>query len=420
VNPRPLRHLLVALALLGAAISPSVPGATAAPGTAGPKLDSFRGLGAWVDMFEDRAWARPAKAVADMASHGVRTVYLQTSNYSQDAAVVHPDGVSSFLKAAHARDMDVVAWYLPGFAKLGRDFTRSMAAIGYRSSTGERFDAFGLDIEASILGPPSERTKRLLKLSHRIRKNVGAEYPLGAIIPSPVGITLNEGYWPKFPYAGLSEIYDVIVPMGYFTYHVKGPAKVHDETARNVEIIREKTGDDSIPIHMIGGIADEASGLEVEAFVEAVREHGLLGASIYNWSLSGAEDWAPLEAIPANPKQSPALPLSLPFAGEVGNIKGQDVTHPKEVVYRAGPLAGSHTLRLEAFDIQADEVHVWVNWELVAALPASGARDSWSAQLEIPLPDDLLRDGDDNYIVFVASGEFPDWNDWGVRTVSLV
>lgn len=417
MNLRPLRHLLVALALLGAALAPAAPGATAAP-AAGPRLDSFRGLGAWVDIFEDRAWARPAKAVADMASHGVRTLYLQTSNYSQDAAVVHPDGVARFLKAAHARDMDVVAWYLPGFAKLGRDFIRSMAAINFRSGTGERFDAFGLDIEASILGPPSERTRRLLKLSRRIRKNVGEAYSLGAVIPSPVGITLNEGYWPRFPYAGLSEIYDAFVPMGYFTYHVKGPAKVHDETARNVEIIREKTGDDSIPIHMIGGTADEASGAEVEAFVEAVREHGLLGASIYNWSLSGEEDWAPLEAIPTNPKQTPALPLPLPFAGEVGNIKGEDQSHPKEVVYRAEALTGSHTLRFQAFDIQADEVHVWVNWQLVAPVPAS-ARDSWSVQLEIPIPDELLRDGDDNHIAFVASGEFPDWTDWGVRTVSL-
>ena len=405
------------MTLLAAALGAPAEGRARAP--AAEPIDPFRGLGAWVDIFEDRAWSKPAKAIADMAAHGVRTLYLQTSNYSQDRPIVHEEGVARFLKAAHDRDMDVVAWYLPGFAKLGRDFVRSMAAIEFRSGSGKRFDAFGLDIEASILGPPSERTRRLLKLSRRIRKNVGDEYSLGAIIPSPVGITLNEGYWPKFPYAGLSEIYDVFVPMGYFTYHVKGPAKVHDETARNVEIIREKTGDDSIPIHMIGGITDEASGAEVQAFVEAVREHGLLGASLYNWSLSREEDWAPLEAIPVNPKQAPALPLPLPFAAPVGNVQGQDRSHPKEVVYRAGAVTGARTLRFETFDIQADEVHVWVNWQLVAPVPASAARDSWSAQVEIPIPDELLRNGDDNHVAFVASGEFPDWTDWGVRAVSL-
>lgn len=394
-------------------------------GAAAPAKDSslepFRGLGAWVDIFEDRAWRRPNKTVADMASHGVRTIYLQTSNYSQERSIVHPEGVSRFLAAAHRRDMDVVAWYLPGFAKLRRDFLRSRAAVDFRSPSGERFDSFGLDIEASILGPPSERTKRLLSLSRRIRKHAGPAYPLGAIIPSPVGIGLNKGYWPKFPYAELAETYDAFIPMGYFTYHVKGPAKVHDETARNVEIIREKTGDPTIPIHLIGGVADEAGGAEVEAFVQAVREHGLLGASLYTWSLMRDHDWVPLEAVPTNPQQSPALPLPLPFDGAVGNVPGEDRTHPKEVVYRAGPMAGARTLRFEAFDVQADEVHVWVNWELLApvTVPPSAGPSAWSPADEITIPDELLRDTKDNVIAFVAAGDFPDWPEWGVRAVSL-
>ncbi len=411
-----IRRTLLALTLLAALNAP--PGVEARTAPAGASIDSFRGLGAWVDIFEDRAWDRPAKAVADMASHGVRTLYLQTSNYSQDQAIVHSAGVARFLAAAHRRGMEVVSWYLPGFAEVGRDFRRSMAAIRYRSPAGERFDAFGLDIESSILGPPSERTKRLLSLSKRIRSKAGADYPLGAIIPSPVGIKLNKGYWPRFPYEELAETYDAFVPMGYFTYHVDGAEKTHDETARNVEIIREETGNPMIPIHMIGGIADDANGAEVQAFVHAVREHGLLGASIYNWSLTQAHDWEPLETIPSNPRQSPPLPLTLPFAGALGNVSGQDRTHPKEVVYRTSPVAGARTLGFEAFDIQADEVHIWVNWRLLEPVPTSGA-DSWSSRQEISIPDGFLDDEGENIIVFVASGEAPDWTDWGVRAVSL-
>ena len=409
------RRSILALALVAATLPSPGAEAVTAPSAS---IEQFRGLGAWVDIFEDRAWARPAKAVADMASHGVRTLYLQTSNYSQDDAIVHPAGVSRFLNAAHRRGMDVVAWYLPGFAELGRDFRRTMAAIRFRSPSGERFDAFALDIESSILGPPSERTKRLLSLSRRVRKKVGAGYTLGAIIPSPVGIKLNKGYWPKFPYEELSQTYDAFVPMGYFTYHVDGAEKVHDETARNVEIIREETGDPGIPIHMIGGIADDASGAEVQAFVHAVREHGLIGASIYNWSLTQAHDWEPLETVPANPRQSPPLPLTLPFAAEVGNVPGEDRTHPKEVVYRTSPVTGARTLGFEAFDLQADEVHIWVNWRLVQPVAASGA-DGWGSRQEVAIPEGLLRDDDENIIAFIASGEAPDWTEWGVRAVSL-
>jgi hypothetical protein len=409
------RRTALAFAVLAAVLAPPGVGARTAPEAS---LEPFRGLGAWVDIFEDRAWARPAKAVADMASHGVRTLYLQTSNYSQDDAIAHPAGVARFLAAAHRRGINVVAWYLPGFAKLGRDFQRSMAAIRFRSAAGEQFDAFGLDIESSILGPPSERSKRLLSLSKRIRNKVGDRYTLGAIIPSPVGIKLNKGYWPRFPYAGLAESYDAFVPMGYFTYHVDGAEKTHDETARNVEIIREKTGNLGIPIHMIGGIADDASGAEVQAFVHAVREHGLLGASIYNWSLTQEHDWEPLETVPANPKQSPPLPLTLPFADALGNVAGEDRTHPKEVVYRTSPVTGVRTLGFEAFDIQADEVHIWVNWRLLQPVSTSGG-DAWSSRQEVSIPDDLLQDTDENVIAFVASGEAPDWTEWGVRAVSL-
>ena len=407
------RILVLGAAMVAAAL---VPAPAVSQSDRGRNLEPFRGLGAWVDIFEDRAWRQPGKVVADLAEHGVRTLYLQTSNYSQDETIVHQAGVARFLDAAHRRGIDVVAWYLPGFANLARDYQRSIAAIRYRSRGGESFDGFGLDIEASILGPPRERTARLLRLSKRLRKQAGERYPLGAIIPSPVGIRLNKGYWPGFPYSGLADVYDAFVPMGYFTYHVDGAEKVHAETVRNVEIIRKKTRDPTVPIHLIGGVADDASPKEVAAFVHAVREHGLIGASLYNWSLTKPHDWPPLETVPANPPQSPPLPLPLPFAAAVGNVPGEDRTHPREVVYRTGPITGPRTLRFEAFDAQADEVEIWVNWKRVGTVPP-GTADAWSPPQEVELPDDLLRAGKHNVFAFVADRH--DLVFWGVRAVSL-
>jgi hypothetical protein len=409
---------MIASALVG---SPgAVPAASAGGGGEDVRLGPYRGLGAWVDLFEERAWRRPGRAVADMASHGVRTVYLETSNYSQERAIASPSGVAKFLAAAHRRDMQVVAWYLPGFARLRRDLVRSMAAINFRSGSGERFDSFALDIEASILDPPAKRSKRLLRLSRKIRSRVGDDYALGGIIPSPVGIELaGRRYWPGFPYRGLAGVYDVFVPMGYFTYHVNGADKVHDETARNVEILREETGDPDVPIHLIGGIADAASGAEVDAFVRATREHGLLGASIYNWSLTRGHDWGPLETVPANPVQSPALPLPVPFAAAAGNVPGEDRSHPKEVFYDAGPQNGSRTLHFEAWGIEAGEVEVWVNWTRLGEVPPNPVPGSWSAPQTLPVPGTMLRPKGDNVIQFLAAGDHPGWSEWGVRAVDL-
>jgi hypothetical protein len=352
-----------------------------------------------------------------MAAHGVRTLFLETSNYSQRRPVVNRPAVGRFLEAAHKRGMAVVAWYLPGFSDLRRDLRRSVAAIRFRSANGERFDSFGLDIEASIVDPPSRRTKRLLTLSRRIRARVGENYPLGAIIPSPVGIELAGDYWPGFPYRTLHELYDVFVPMGYFTYHVNGASKVHDETAENIRILRQETGDPAVPVHLIGGIADRTSAAEAREFVRAIREHGILGASLYNWSLTRDRHWAELRSVPTNPLQAPALPLPIPWADPLGNLPGTADRHPKEVWFEVPGQAGTRTLSFEGREIEAGEVAVLVNWTPIGE--AAPAPSTWGVPQSITVPDELLRDAKPNVIGFVARGDHPDWSEWAIRNVSL-
>ena len=405
------------LLLVAVAAGLLVPAAPARPGPGSPSLEAYRGLASWVDLFEERAWRRPGRAVADMAAHGVRTLFLETSNYSQRRAVVNRPAVGRFIEAAHDRGMAVVAWYLPGFADLRRDLRRSMAAIRLRTPRGERFDSFALDIEASIVDPPSRRTKRLLTLSRRIRGRAGDGYTLGAIIPSPVGIELAGDYWPRFPYRKLDAIYDVFVPMGYFTYHVNGAAKVHDETAENIRMLRAATGDATVPVHLIGGIADRTSAGEAREFVRAVREHGILGAGLYNWSLTRERHWTELRNIPTNPLQPQALPLSLPWGEAVGNVPGITEGHPKEVWFEVPGQPGIRTLSFEAHDLDPGEVEVWVNWTLVGEIAASGP--GWGSPQSVPVPDAILRDARPNVIGFVAEGDHPDWSEWGVRDVGL-
>src|SRR5665647_656241 len=187
-------------------------------------VTAYRGLGTWVDMYDPRAWNDPAAAVKDMASHDVRTLYMETANYHnpQSASMFQPAAMSASIQQCHALKIKIVAWYLPGFKDLDKDYKRSMAAIKYRTPDGQKFDSFALDIEASIVKPASTRSARLKTLSAKLRKAVGKAYPLGGIIPSPAGMKINSSYWPGFPYKAVAEVYDVIVAMGYYTYHGDG------------------------------------------------------------------------------------------------------------------------------------------------------------------------------------------------------
>lgn len=287
----------VAVAALGAALALGL--AAAGSGRAkSPRVGAYRGLATWVDLYDPKAWVSPEASVAAMRERGVRTLFLETGNYRQHVLIRRRALVERFVDAAHDYGMRIVAWYLPSFAKPRADFRRSLAPIRLRTQTGQRFDSFALDIEASVVRSPQRRTARLLKLSRRIRRAVGHSYPLGAVIPSPRGMQLLPHYWPKFPYAGLAQIYDVFLPMTYFSYRPRDLGGPFGYTRRGVRIIRRATGKPRVRVHPIGGLADALRDAQVAAFLRAVHTCGAMGASLYDFTTTRPSGWRRLAGVP--------------------------------------------------------------------------------------------------------------------------
>ena len=266
-------------------------------GTGGrASLEVYRGLGTWIDLY-DVAWRHPGTAIRRMRFRGVETLYLETSNFSRGRMMVFPDGVRRFLDAAHRNGVTVVAWYLPGLRDLALDVQRSLGAIRYRTPLGNAFDSFALDIESDAVARPVHRTRRLLSLSGRLRAAVGSSYALGAIIPSPRRLQADVLYWPHFPYQRLADVYDVFLPMTYFTFRVSGRFGARWYTAGNIDIVRQETGDRSVPIHVIGGIGGDATKAETAGFVDAVRGRRAIGGSYYTFPITRPDDWSKLERL---------------------------------------------------------------------------------------------------------------------------
>jgi hypothetical protein len=270
----------------------------AVPAGGAPPRDTsaYQGLGTWVDIWDGAQWANPETAVARMRDLGVTTLYLETSNYSQAVDLLRPAALGRFVDAAHANGLRIVAWYLPSFANVARDLRRSLAAVRFRSPKGEAFDSFALDIEAKVVPSAAKRSVRLLGLSRALRKAVGPDYPLGAIIPAPRGMDLNPKYWPGFPYAGLAKSYDVFMPMGYFTYRTKTGAATRAYTEANAELLRARAGDEGLAVHLVGGLAGSATVAQVRAFAAAAADEGALGASLYDYATTSAAQWRVLSA----------------------------------------------------------------------------------------------------------------------------
>jgi hypothetical protein len=256
-------------------------------------LSAYTGLATWVDLYDPHVLAQPESSVAAMAKHGVRTLFLETSNYQMRQDVVRPDRVGRFVEAAHANGLQIVAWYLPSFTNLALDKRRSLTAINFVSFGGETFDSFALDIESSVVRSPVVRSARLLMLARRLRA-AAPDLPLGAIVPSPRGIQLLPAYWPGFPSAQLAETFDVFLPMGYFTYRHRLPGGTASYTRANLSLLREWTGDPALPIHAIGGLARNASPAQVKAFVKAAQNGAAIGSSLYDFADTTPRQWLEL------------------------------------------------------------------------------------------------------------------------------
>lgn len=277
-----MRSALVVAALAVAAF--------AAPSAAAP-TQVFAGTGAWVSIYDSRAWRAPERTVDDLSRHDVRTLYLETSNYRQRVDVVQPAILARFLTAAHAAGINVVGWYLPSLAQPTRDLRRALAGAQFATAHDE-LDGFALDVESTHVRSIPRRNSRALALTERLRRALGDDVPLGVITIAPV--RASPSYWPGYPFAKLARRVDVLLPMTYFTARVRGPAAVAAYVAENVRTIRGQIGDPTYPVHPIGGSTPSATAAEVASFVGAATACDTVGTSLWEYARTTPAEWSAL------------------------------------------------------------------------------------------------------------------------------
>jgi hypothetical protein len=257
-------------------------------------LQPYAGLGTWVDGFDfGPAYTKTTpplapRAVDDMAANGVKTLYLQAvrDDPRSPAGVVDQALVAEFLIRAHRRGLRVIGWYLPKFTDLELDFAR-LQQIADFDVLGHRFDGVAVDIEAvEDVTDVADRNLRLVELSARLRAASGHD-ALGAIVLPPVLTeVVNQRYWPDFPWTELHPLYDVWLPMSYWTFR-SSSSGYHDGYTYNDEStrrLRSNLGDGSAVVHAIGGIGDLVTTDELDRFVASLVDNRAVGGSIYDWN----------------------------------------------------------------------------------------------------------------------------------------
>lgn len=282
---------------------------TPAPVTTAPAarftLEPYRGLGAWVDVFDwsdeyDRTPEDPPAVglaeIDELADRGVRTVFFQPTRFDAlEPGIVEESRARALIRRAQDRGMAVVGWYLPTYEDPADDRARIDAVLALP------VDGFALDIESVRLADEAERNRRAVALAAELR----AEHPgevLGAIVLPPVVTEVYGTYWGTFPWEGLAPHVDVWLPMGYWTNRTveSGWRDAYTYTAANIDLLREATGRPEAVVHPVGGIAccegitAPTTVADVEGFLRAARERRAVGASLYDVATTPDELWPPL------------------------------------------------------------------------------------------------------------------------------
>jgi hypothetical protein len=135
------------------------------------------------------------------------------------------------------------------------------------------------------------------------------------VIPAVQLEVVNEQYWPSFPYRELADLYDVWMPMAYWSFRAApyddGYTYVHESIVR----LRNNLGRPDALVAPIGGIADEITDEHIAQFVEALVDSNAIGGSLYDWNttppgrrhlLHHAFVEGPARSLPAPPTWPPS------------------------------------------------------------------------------------------------------------------
>jgi len=145
-----------------------------------------------------------------------------------------------------------------------------------------------------------ERSARLVELSENLRRNLG-DRVLGAIVMPPVVTdVINPNFWPEFPWADLENLYDVWLPMNYWSFRTEEHADPNYYNSENIKLLRKNLENRDIFVHPIGGVGladgtalpDPGEPLatidDLEGFVSSLTVSDAIGGSIYDWATTGS------------------------------------------------------------------------------------------------------------------------------------
>ena len=262
-----------------AAVSPSSP---VLPGEGRGALPIGKGM--WIWLHDRAEGGDPNAIVARAKTWGFTHIYVRTGTLKE--GFIGGPFLDRLLPVAHANGIRVYGWDFPYMNHPGQDVERALAAIRHTTPDGHRIDGFAPDIETSAEGT-NENPEFIRAYTQWLRDNVGADYPLIAVIPNPTAYRIASGY----PFADIVRHFDAIAPMVYWMNREPGSDVAHAMT------YLAQFNKPVFPIGQAydGGIDGGPAGIPNRGalirFMQVADEMGAASVSFWSWQHASPEAW---------------------------------------------------------------------------------------------------------------------------------
>ena len=243
------------------------------------------GAGTWVNI-----WHYPEGDLdhyfRNLKEHGIRNVFLQTSR-SNTPAIVSPGKMGEIIDAAHRHGVRVMAWSFAELFNPDADAEKMVQACEFTSATGQHVDGAAPNLEKNL------EPARIEKYAQHLRQKLGQNYPLIAVVYSPLNkcFEVKRISWPL-----LAKYFDTIAPMIYWNSKYE-KIEPYSYTVKSIQKIRELSGKPDLEISAIGdGMGSNAAA--ITEFMKSCRDAEATGISLYPNHIMTDEQ---MEAIARHP-----------------------------------------------------------------------------------------------------------------------
>lgn len=253
-----------------------------------PSLDALRGKGMWTYEWERTEGGSAATVVRKAKAAGLTSIWVRTGS-SKSGFYAAPE-LRALLPLAHAAGIKVVAWDFPYLYDPVADATRAARTLAF-SFNGHRIDAFSPDIESPSEG--TQLTKKRLRVYLGLVQRAVGDRPVVSTVPPT-----NDHWWKTYDYRTQVPYVDAFAVMAYWNCN---------EPGREIDRSIGRLAPFGKPLHFIGQAFDfgpyggrrgDPTGREVWRFVDVAKRRNVLGASLYVWQHSTAEQLRALSAYP--------------------------------------------------------------------------------------------------------------------------